>query len=150
MLKLGFTGSQLGPRTEYQLEAVRGFIHGAIVGYDEAEFHHGCCVGWDAIAAEIARGYGYRLIGHPPTVTTKMSAIINDHNFPPLPYLERNHRIVDDTEMLLAAPYTPYEQLRSGTWATIRFAVRRGKPGTAFFPDGNPHDLDRIVSTVRR
>lgn len=147
MLKLGFTGSQYGPRTEHQLEAVRGFIHGARIGHDEAEFHAGCCIGWDDAAAEMAREYGYRLIGHPPTKKTKIGKVEYDFYFPPLPYLERDHRIVDDTELLLAAPWTPYEQLRSGTWATIRFAVRRDKPGTAFYPDGTPHDLNRIVYT---
>lgn len=149
VLRLGFTGSQHGSQTEYQLEAVRGFLVGTKVGYETAEFHHGVCIGWDEIAAEIAHELGYKLFGHPPTKTNKMSKIVNDFDFPPLPYLERNRRIVDSTAYLLSASRTPYELVRSGTWSTIRFAVRRNKPGVVIYPSGKIVQIAEATSISR-
>lgn len=42
--------------------------------------------------------------------------------------LERNHVILDHTDYLLAFPKTRKEVLRSGTWATIRYAKKRDLP----------------------
>ena len=54
-----------------------------------------------------------------------------------LPYLERNRKIVDNSDMLLAAPAGPEaEHLRSGTWSTIRYAIKMGKRVFIILPDG--------------
>ena len=45
----------------------------------------------------------------------------------PKPYLDRNRDIVDACEVLLATPDGP-ERLRSGTWSTVRYARKIGKP----------------------
>ncbi len=42
------------------------------------------------------------------------------------PPLVRNHKIVDGCDFLIAAPHGP-EILRSGTWATIRYARKTSK-----------------------
>lgn len=42
--------------------------------------------------------------------------------------LARNRRIVAAVDVLIAAPETDREELRSGTWATIRYARAAGKP----------------------
>jgi cytosine/uracil/thiamine/allantoin permease len=54
----------------------------------------------------------------------------------PGPYLWRNHQIVDATAALLACPFEFEEQLRSGTWATVRYARTLGRPIRFFWPDG--------------
>lgn len=42
-------------------------------------------------------------------------------------YMARNDRIVAYSDVLLAWPLTAVEELRSGTWATIRRARKQGK-----------------------
>ena len=46
----------------------------------------------------------------------------------PQPYLQRNHNIVNECDMLVAFPSTSNEVLRSGTWSTIRYAKKAKKP----------------------
>ena len=40
----------------------------------------------------------------------------------PAPYLERNKEIVASSNLLIACPVGDKEELRSGTWSTVRFA----------------------------
>ena len=54
----------------------------------------------------------------------------------PRPYLSRNKDIVRETDMLIATPAEAEEQRRSGTWSTIRFARKLGKPVFVIWPDG--------------
>lgn len=42
--------------------------------------------------------------------------------------LARDRRIAQRCDVLVAAPSTDKEQLRSGTWTTVRYARRAGKP----------------------
>lgn len=90
-------------------------------------FHHGDCVGGDAEAHVIAREIGYLIAVHPPTHETYRAFMPANYYFPARPYLERNGNIVDRTKFLIAGPQTDAEQLRSGTWATVRYARRRNK-----------------------
>jgi hypothetical protein len=53
----------------------------------------------------------------------------------PLPPLERNRNIVDVVDVLLAAPKGP-EELRSGTWSTVRYCRKVQKPLAILWPDG--------------
>ena len=66
---------------------------------------------------------------HPPNIKDKR-AFCNDYrfSFPEKPYLERNHDIVDNSDVLIATPKESVEQIRSGTWATIRYAKKLNKP----------------------
>jgi predicted Rossmann fold nucleotide-binding protein DprA/Smf involved in DNA uptake len=50
--------------------------------------------------------------------------------------LTRNWIIVARCDHLLAASQTDKEKQRSGTWATIRYARKAGKPHTIIWPDG--------------
>jgi predicted Rossmann fold nucleotide-binding protein DprA/Smf involved in DNA uptake len=59
-----------------------------------------------------------------------------DRIYVPRPYLVRNRDIVDVCNLLLATPGGTVEQLRSGTWATIRYARRIGRPVWIVFPNG--------------
>jgi predicted Rossmann fold nucleotide-binding protein DprA/Smf involved in DNA uptake len=55
---------------------------------------------------------------------------------PEKPYLARNRDIVLETIALIAAPAEPLEQIRSGTWSTVRFAKKQGKTVILILPDG--------------
>lgn len=101
---------------------------------DDVEVHHGDCVGVDADANLVAIEAGCRVVIHPP-VELKHRAFCGDEarragvrclTLEPLPYLVRNHAIVDATDLLVAFPAGP-EQLRSGTWSTVRYARKQGK-----------------------
>jgi hypothetical protein len=48
--------------------------------------------------------------------------------------IERNTEIVDDSDHLFAAPKEQFEQLRSGTWATVRRARKKGIPYEILLP----------------
>jgi len=61
-----------------------------------------------------------------------------DEVWPAKPYLERNHDIVDATDYLIFAPKTRHEQLRSGTWATYRYAKLMRKNILMLHPDELP------------
>lgn len=50
--------------------------------------------------------------------------------------LDRNELIVQRCNHLLACPFEPTEQLRGGTWATVRYARKLGRPITLLLPDG--------------
>ena len=133
---LGFTGTRLG-LTPQQILALHQLFQQFILYGNDLEFHHGDCIGADAGAHEIAVSYGARTIGHPPTNTDLRAYTINDQNMPPKPYKERNKDIVDNTALLLACSATPHEELRSGTWQTIRYAESVGKEPIIIGPDGS-------------
>ena len=132
-MKTGFTGTQVGMTPE-QSRTV-GYVL-EWLGQPPLEFHHGDCVGADYEAALIARGLGWRVVGHPPDKDGKRCHFPSDEEREPLPYLERNHRIVDETELLIATPKGD-EELRSGTWATMRYAAKQDRRTIVVRPNGS-------------
>jgi hypothetical protein len=98
--------------------------------------HHGDCIGADHHAHGIAREAWLSVAIHPPANPDKRAWCIGDHTWMPKPYLDRNHDIVDATVGLIAAPGEFKEQFRSGTWATVRYARKVGKPVVLVLPDG--------------
>ena len=126
---IGFTGTQHG-MTFLQKQKVAALLVGET-------FHHGDCIGSDAQAHRIARSKGFYIIKHPPLSTRKQAFCAADEEREPKPYLERNHDIVDEVDCMLAAPREYEEQLRSGTWATIRYTRKVGKPLAVIYPDGS-------------
>lgn len=58
----------------------------------------------------------------------------------PQPPLERNCIMVRRCNVLIATPRGFAEELRSGTWATIRFARKIGRPIRVVWPDGRLGD----------
>lgn len=122
---IGFTGTREG-MSEFQKERFRNIIRVA-VSLGGVVFHHGDCVGADAEAHEIAQSENVTaIIIHPPTIDSHRAFCgMGESNvtwFPPFPYLKRDKMIVDNTKILIAAPKSDIEELRSGTWATIRHA----------------------------
>jgi hypothetical protein len=128
---VGFTGTQRG-MTEAQWAVLWPLLCARAPG----EFHEGDCIGADAQAAHAARAAGFRIIGHPPTIDAKRAFFSADVDWPPAPYLDRNKVIVNRSQEMIATPGEFDEQLRSGTWSTVRYARRIGRPVHVILPDG--------------
>lgn len=129
-LILGFTGTgdalALLPPRYVALEEALKYWHNH--GY--AEFHHGDCIGADAIAHEYADKIGYRITIHPPEISTKRAFCTGRDVYVrgTRPYLKRNRNIAYACTLLLAMPKRiGHEELRSGTWSTVRYARKMGK-----------------------
>jgi len=125
----GFTGTRGGLKVA-QADALREVLQGV------TRLHHGDCVGADAEAYAMARQQGTPTEGHPPSNYGLRAFTMNDRDHLPAPYLVRNRAIVDATDELIACPGKMQENVRSGTWATIRHARATGKPITIIWPTG--------------
>lgn len=142
MTKLGFTGTQFG-MTNIQAQIVfdEMMFYGQVPEDAVTEAHHGMCVGADKDFHELL-GYMPKSLlvhGHPPINTSKMAkGLICDVMHAPLEYLARNRAIVDAVDTLFAAPKGD-EELRSGTWSTVRYARRKGINIRIVMPDGASH-----------
>lgn len=130
---LGFTGTQQG-MTERQRRTLKYFFSELQL----TELHHGDCIGADAQAHADGATLGAHIVIHPPLEDAKrafcgrgMPTVL-----PAKPYLKRNHDIIDATEGLIAAPSRNTELLRSGTWATVRYARKLGRRIWIIKPDG--------------
>ena len=136
MTSIGFTGTRQGMTAE-QKSALRNLLDGGA-----GEFHHGDCIGADSEAHDIADECGYGIILHPPTNSSERAwrEVPRHMMRPERPYLDHNKDIVRETASLIAAPAEPEEQLRSGTWSTVRFARKLGKPVFLILPDGTVND----------
>ena len=101
------------------------------------ELHHGDCVGSDAQVHRVAKSLGCRIVLHAPLNPIKRARCDADSYWPERPYIERDHDIVDATDSMIATPAEFSEQLRSGTWATIRYARKVGRQVTIVYPYGS-------------
>lgn len=120
--------------TPHQAAAVSEFLERP----DVEELHEGDCVGADAQAAAIALALGdVTIVAHPPTIGDHRAYAFAHEWREPKDYIPRNHDIVDETELLLATPGLSYEEQRSGTWATVRYARNCDRSVVVFWPDGH-------------
>lgn len=134
MTSIGFTGTQRGMTQAQKTRLQRAADYYAVHGY--TTFHHGDCIGADAEAHEVFTAAGFVVVLHPPISTHKRAFCEANFVEPPFEYMTRNHHIVDCANVMLATPGEPDEQLRSGTWATIRYARKCGKELWVITPDG--------------
>lgn len=125
----GFTGTRLGLSAAQHLWLPSVIPAGVTV-------HHGACVGADAQFHECARRAGNPVIAHPP-INPRLRMPYDTYAtwLPAKDYLDRDRDIVDASAHLLATPDGP-ERQQSGTWYTVRYAVKCGTPVTICFPDG--------------
>lgn len=132
-MRVGFTGTQRG-----MTDAQCGMLRALLREFGGTEFHHGDCIGADSQAHDIADECGCAIILHPPTNYSKRAwrEVPRHMMRPEYPYLTRNRHIVDATEWLIAMPGEFEEQLRSGTWSTVRYARSRRKVAI-IMPDGS-------------
>lgn len=129
---LGFTGTREGMTPDQKIAVRRWCARNA-----PKTLHHGCCIGADEDIVTILADSAV-VIGHPPSdgelqskYATGMSELLEN----PAEYLSRNQAIVKACDTLLATPKGP-EELRSGTWSTIRYARRKVKTVVIVWPDG--------------
>lgn len=131
-MKVGFTGTQYGT-TSIQRTVVRQLL----ISLEATEFHHGDCIGADEQAHQIALDLGIAVHLHPPNSYSKRAFVEGcTRERKPAPYLVRNHVIVKATQVLIATPKESREVLRSGTWATIRYAKKLNRKIYVVGPDG--------------
>lgn len=135
---VGFTGTQLG-MTSLQIEEVDALLLDDLV---TSIAHHGDCIGADEQFHRLARLSGMTVHGHPPINPSKRAFCDFDSIEEEKEYIPRNHDIVDAVDWLIAAPAEFREQLRSGTWATIRYARQSNRPGFTVWPDGKVTDIN--------
>lgn len=124
-MKIGFTGTQKGMSQRQRQALTRLVLSLKII-----EFHHGDCIGADSEAHDIVRNVSkdIRIVIHPPANSVKRAYKKGDVVRYELPYLERNMQVVQETRLLIAAPSSLQEEIRSGTWATIRYARKTSQP----------------------
>lgn len=127
--RYGFTGTRTG-MTEAQLAWLATTLERG------APVHHGGCVGADAQMHHHALAVGSEVTVHPP-INPKLRMPDDPRALwlPAKDYLARDRDIVDSTDLLLATPDGP-PRPRSGTWYTIDYATRTGKPVIICYPDG--------------
>lgn len=137
-MKVGFTGTQRGMTPIQRVEFTSALL---VLGEDDTPniLHQGDCIGADANAALIGRELGFSIVSHPPILAVKRAFFEADVTMPQRDYISRNHDIVNAVEYMLATPGEMIEQLRSGTWATIRYAkkAKHLKGWAIIFPDGS-------------
>lgn len=137
-MHVGFTGTRFG-MTDQQIKSIAEIVDGLP---DDLECHHGDCVGADEEFHTIVRiaKEGARIRGHLPENEKHRAWCDFDFEEEPLDYKVRNRRIVNASDLMIAGPKEMKEAKRSGTWMTIRYALRQGKEMLVVFPDG------RVVS----
>lgn len=139
-MKVGFTGTREG-LTKHQREILSSlFLQSKRI----TELHHGDCTGADEQAHFLALARGtIKVVVHPPdddkyrafaSETQRVFPLVCIEVREPKPYLERNRDIVDETEKLIACPIGVVEKLRSGTWSTVRYALKQNKRVFVIYP----------------
>jgi len=133
---LGFTGTQDGMSRMQILTFTK-----LVEMLQPEEFHHGVCLGADAQAHNIVRRVSPNtiIVGHPGHDAVgenpKQATVVCDVIHSSAPYLTRNQRIVNSTDLLAATP-AGAEVVRSGTWSTVRYARSVQAPNVVIMPDG--------------
>lgn len=126
-MRVGFAGTRKGlsaaQQTQLTMMLNRLYSPSKAGPYEPNEFHHGDGKdehggnnSSDLQAAAIARDLGWDVKPHPPKAQTATAL------------LERNRVIEANAQVLIAAPESDKEELRSGTWMTVRCARKSAKP----------------------
>jgi hypothetical protein len=126
-MRIGFTGTREG-MTDHQKEQ---FVL-KMQDLSPTEFHHGDCEGADAEAHDLVREFfpEVKIVVWPPNSAYRRAFKVGDETKEPESYLIRDKKIVDTVEYLFGAPKQNNEIIRSGTWTTIRYGRKTGKPVT--------------------
>lgn len=139
MRRIGFTGTRNGMTDAQKVTVARKFAEWVCL-------HHGDCVGADADAHAIAERLGMEIIIHPP-IDNKLRAYCKAPVIlSPATHFARNRNIVNGTDGLIATPRLMVREERGGTWYTIDYAVKVGKPAWIVWPDGScAHQNPKLV-----
>lgn len=126
-MKIGFTGTrEIKKISKERLSYLEDEILALLVDNDfKVTAVHGCAEGADTFFHECCLLNNIPIIGR-PSYTNNLTGFEFLH-LPEAP-LTRNKKIVDDCDVLIALPINPeVEELRSGTWSTIRYAKKQSK-----------------------
>lgn len=131
LTSIGFTGTQIGMNDKQKKE-----FRELIIALNPRFFHHGDCIGADKEAHDIVRESSplTAIIIHPPEKNYKRANCKADAVRPSQDYMTRNQNIVNECETIIATPKSNKEELRSGTWATIRRAKKGWRTLHIIFP----------------
>lgn len=118
-LIIGFTGTRQGMNKKQvgQLGMLLSHLQRNI-----KEVHHGDYVGADAQFDTYVVSRNIPRIVHPPINLAQRAFCKAELVLPEKDFLDRNKDIVNACNILIAAPLEGNEQVRSGTWSTIRYA----------------------------
>lgn len=130
-MKIGMTGNRNGISQHALVE-----LNKILESNNVSEAHHGDCIGADTNFHNVCKSLNIPIIIHPPDNDSQRSFCESDTIREPKPYLVRNRDIVNECDILIAFPATKDEVLRSGTWSTVRYAVKKNKMIMIVFPDG--------------
>jgi hypothetical protein len=131
---VGFTGTQAGMTDEQSV-----LVAELLRRMNPKETHSGDCIGADHDFLTLVKITCPEAVtcGHPPIKKDKACGDVYRIVFSAKEYLERNKDIVDTSNVMIACPKGFNEELRSGTWSTVRYAERRGVMTIIVYPDGS-------------
>lgn len=139
---IGFTGNQNGMSGKQ-----RKAFYDLIYEFNCREFRHGDCYGSDEDSHNLVVRYFKsckvrnlfigRIIIHPPINDSKRAWCRAKTILPAKEYLDRNKDIVNNSDLMIATPKEFEMQLRSGTWSTVRYSLKKNKKTIIIYPDGS-------------
>lgn len=130
------TGTREG-MTEDQYDTVIKILPSLFDKYGNV-FRHGDCIGVDDEMGNIVSQLysDVKIFIHPPSNPKYRAFNSFGSILPEEPYLTRDHKMVDMADFFLGFPKGMEQELRSGTWATIRYARKVKRSGMVIYPDG--------------
>lgn len=151
MTRIAFTGTRSGMKPE-QRSTFTSLMAAMFTTQFENEWHDGDCIGADDEAHQIVarmkqdrEGHALgviTMVGHPGDTPQYYASNVFDETREPKGNIDRNHDMVDEAEILVACPGEMENVPRgSGTWATIRYALKQLRHRTNLwifivYPDG--------------
>ena len=133
-MHVSFTGTRRGLTEEQRTSLKKIFTEAKAT-----VFTHGDCVGADYDAHMVAHEMGLTIRKRPCYLDTQRAfAEEGETVADPEAPLDRNKKIVDEGKILVACPGQDFEERRSGTWYTIRYARKINKPLVIIWPNGQP------------
>lgn len=150
MTTIGFTGTRHGMSVRQKHRLCRELTP-LLTQDSRARFLEGDCVGADEEAAALAKFIDARtcVIALPGPGMTMRAYAPADEVRPIKTHFARNRDIVKECAVLLACPGEMTEQARGGTWYTINYAKKVGKPVRILWPDGSMtyHSAETLEKT---
>ncbi len=142
---IGFTGTRHGMTVEQRAEvALLVKMFAGMSGGWRLVCHHGDCIGADSEFHDIARGVDALIELHPGPLDDhqRQAQRWGDVRHTAQPHMRRNRIIVLASDVMIATPFEADEQLRGGTWSTIRMARVAKRPLAIVWPNGT-HNKER-------
>jgi len=144
MKEIGFTGTRQGMTCSQKL-----VVADILARQKPDKVNHGMCIGADKDFDDICRilgiwRRGWPGVGKDGTCSTRATCYDIEEQMGERPYKVRDRLIVaHGKDGLIATPKGYKEELRSGTWLTVRIARQLHVVRWIVFPDGTISDRER-------